>query len=128
MIQIAPAVKHHLLDTFFFGPLRDQLPNLFGRRQVPARLLLALGLLATRRRGGHKSHAIAVVNELGVDMIQRAINIEARTPLTALKPLANASVNPSPYCIFRNLRDHVSYFGSISAAASFPSQRTLAPR
>src|SRR5262249_26966177 len=70
VIEIAAAVEHDVLDTFFLGPLGDQLADFLGRSDVCA----SLGALAHwlfDRRSGNQCRALHVIDELGVDVLGR---------------------------------------------------------
>ena len=67
------------------------LPTDLGGRNVAAVVLL-LGLLA-ERRGGSESDAVQVVDELRVDVVQRAVDIETGALGRAGHLLADAGVD-----------------------------------
>src|SRR5579859_340840 len=105
MVEISAAVEDHFADALLFGLLCDALADGLGRGQVAARSLLAL--FAQIGAGREQSLALHVVNELHVDMVERAVNVQAR-PLSGARHLfADALVNAQPDFILRSLWDHL---------------------
>src|SRR5579884_1385273 len=76
VIKVAPAIEHDLGDALGFRLFRDRLADFLGRSQVAAGLF---GALAFDSGSGNKSLALQVVDDLGVNVVRRAINAEART-------------------------------------------------
>jgi len=70
MIKVAAAVEHYLRDAFFLGPIRNRFADAFGRGNVAAGS--AIGLLAFGRGRRRNGDALQVVNQLGVNVVQRS--------------------------------------------------------
>src|SRR5258706_7068099 len=82
VIEIAPAVEDHVLDALVDGALGDQ-----GADAGGGVLVRALGrlLVATfQRRGGGQGHAALIIDDLGVDVLRRTEDRQARTPVGQL--------------------------------------------
>src|SRR6266850_2353563 len=91
VVEVAATIEDHLLDALLFRALGDELANLSSGGDV-ATILLVLGLLA-ERRGGGDSDSVEVVDELGVDVVERAVDVEARALGGAGHLLADARVD-----------------------------------
>src|SRR5215468_1826672 len=77
VILIAAAVEHDVLDAGGDRTLGDQLAD--GRGRILVRAGLELGLEAlVERRGGRQGQALQVVDDLGIDVLARAEDAEAR--------------------------------------------------
>src|SRR5258708_2833492 len=77
VVEVAATIEDHLLDALLFRALGDELANLSRGGDV-ATVLLVFGLL-TEGRGGGDGDSVEVVGELGVDVVERAVDVEART-------------------------------------------------
>src|ERR1700733_3776201 len=91
MIEIATAVEDHLLDALLSCALGDKLADFRCGGDVAAVLLLR-GLLA-EGGGGGDGHPVEVIDELGVDVVERAVDVEARALGSAGHLLADARVH-----------------------------------
>src|ERR1700730_11276555 len=78
VVLIPAAVEHYLADSSGFGALGNRFADDLGRGDVAAALEVLFRFFVDRA-GGNQSLAGAVVNDLRVDMAQRAIHAEART-------------------------------------------------
>ena len=75
MIDVAATVKHHLLDTLGERALGDLLADIAGRVDIPR--LGFLAVLLVGRGGGHRN-GLGVVDHLGIDVLARAEDRQAR--------------------------------------------------
>src|SRR6185312_6740971 len=98
--QVASAIEDHLLNALLLRALRNQLADFFRRSQVAAGLLLAFFVLTTSSCGGNHGYTFAIVDQLHVHVVQRAIDVQARTLVAPLQLLANAGVDPPPRLVF----------------------------
>src|SRR5580698_6919636 len=102
MVEIATAVKDHLLDTLLDRPLGNQLADFLGRGHVAASLDLG-----GESGGGEDGLALGVVDDLGIDVVQRAINVQPWTLRGALHLLANAKVHALANFVSLSQRNHL---------------------
>src|SRR5438067_6960793 len=86
VIEIASAVEDHVLDALCGRPLRQELADRLGRRDVGAVLEATAHILFERRRRSERL-AFEVVDHLGIDVLGRA---EHRKPLTVTGGAADA--------------------------------------
>ena len=75
MILVSTAVEHHLADSGGLGALGNSLADDFGRRDVAA-ALQTLFRLSVERAGRNQRFAIAVVDDLRVNVLERTVNTE----------------------------------------------------
>src|SRR5215472_8917915 len=87
MIDVAATVEHHLLDTLCEAALGDFLADAGSRRHVPG-----LGFLAVRLvcGGGRHGDRVSVVDHLGIDVLARTENRQARTRAMGGEPVTIA--------------------------------------
>src|ERR1700678_2466618 len=109
MVKIATTIEDDLLDAFLFGALGDQLTDFSSSGDVAAIILLFTLFTHGGCRGNGDS--VEIVDELGVDVVERAIDVEAWTLGGAGHLLANARVNA--------LADHVALTGIDHSLISF---------
>ena len=98
MINISSAVEHNLAHTLRFGSLGDRLPYIFRGSQVPAAapaFLFALRGTCRNERG-----TVKVVNDLYVNVVQRAVYIQPWPLRRSLHFLANTVVHVPALLIF----------------------------
>src|SRR5689334_11481422 len=89
--MIPAAVEDHLLNALFLGAFGHQLTDGLSRRHIPA-----LGSRALVHRGcRYERAALAVVNDLRVDVRHAAKHRQARTLRGARQLAADALVNPA---------------------------------
>ena len=95
MILVTAAVEHHFADSGSLGAIGNRFADDFGCCDVAAALQILFGFLV-RGAGGNQRLARTVVNDLGVDVVKRAVHAKARTLLCARHSKANALVNAFP--------------------------------
>src|SRR5438477_2637703 len=131
VIQISATIEDHFGHALGLGALGDGFAHRFCRRQVSAGSLLLAFFLAFIGGGGHQRLALHVIHQLGVNMVQRAINIQARALAGTHHLFANALVDARTDCVFRDLRNHkepVSSFSFLVSRSNHPSlELYLAP-
>ena len=88
---------------FSIGPLGDQLADFLGRGHVAASLDLG-----GQAGGGDQGLALGIVDDLGIDVVQRTIHIQPRTLRGAFHLLANAKVHSLANYISLSQRNHCS--------------------
>jgi len=88
------SIEDDLRSIHLFFSLSHQLANLFCGGDVPAASSLPRGF---GRRSRHKCHALPVVNDLGVDMVQASIHREPWTGGGARNLISDSLVNRLPY-------------------------------
>src|SRR5882757_6037842 len=71
VVEIAAAVEDYPLDSLFNGTLGHQLAHFFGRCDVAAGLHLG-----SKAGGGEECLALGVVNYLGVDVVERTVDVQ----------------------------------------------------
>src|SRR5437868_14372651 len=91
VVEIAATIEDHLLDALLFRAVGDELSDLGCSRDVAAVLLLLRLLSEGGGRGD--GHSVEVVDELGVDVVERAVDVEARALGGAGHLLADARVD-----------------------------------
>src|SRR3984893_10915785 len=91
VIQIAAAVKNHFLYALFMRALGDRLAHILRRCDV-ATGPLAIALLGKGRCRSQR-YAGVVVDQLRVDVVQRAVDVQPRPLGRAAHLLANARVH-----------------------------------
>src|SRR5207302_1818007 len=77
VVLVPAAVEHHFHHSSGLGAFGNLLADHFGCRDVAAALQILLGTLVRGTRG-HQGFARAVVNDLRVNMVERAIHAHAR--------------------------------------------------
>src|SRR5262249_20827157 len=102
VILVTAAIENHFVDTSRLGTLGHQLADDFGRRYV-ATALEALLRLGVDRAGGSHRLAGTIVDHLGVDVIERAIDRKARPFRRTGDAGAHAGVHPLAMLVFREL-------------------------
>ena len=100
MVQITATVENHFADSLFLGTLAPPLCRSIWRH--PRCRLYRADLSRWKRR--RPAYGPAVVDHLGVNMIDAAKNRKPRTLRRAGHAAANALVNPRPNIVLRNLR------------------------
>src|SRR5579859_2714344 len=95
VILVSAAIEYDFFNASSFGAFGNGLADDFGCRNVAAALQRFLGL-AVIGAGGDDGLSGAVVNDLGVDVVERAIHAKARTLLGAHHSKANALMNAFP--------------------------------
>src|SRR3984893_16840071 len=91
VVEIAATIEDHLLDALLFRALGDELANLSSGSDV-ADILLVFGFLA-EGGGGGDGDSVEVVDELGVDVVERAVDVETWALGSAGHLLADARVD-----------------------------------
>ena len=86
VIDIRSAIENHLLDACLLCPLGNQLADLDRGRRVGAGLERTLEILLQGRGSGQRV-AIGVVDDLGIDVLRRTIDRQARTVASDLLDL-----------------------------------------
>src|ERR1700760_5157225 len=105
VIQVAAAIEDHLLHALLLRALRDELAHFLRGRHVAAGLL-ALTLLRDRRSRGD-GRTGRLVDDLRVDVVERAVDVQARTLGGAGHLRADTLVNTlADYVALRNV-DHL---------------------
>src|SRR5262249_33230508 len=91
--------------ALLLSPFGNRLADLFRASHTAA----GLGALASTLRGAGRRQGFAgcVVNHLGVNMVERTVDVEPRPFRRTLHPLPQALVNPPANFVFRNLWNHV---------------------
>ena len=117
--SLGTANPHNVIKATFDAlldcPLGDRLAHFLGRGNIAA------GLGLQRQRGGRNDGlALLIVNDLRVNMVQRTVDIQARTLGRAGKLGADARVNALPDCVSLVLRNHRCLF-------SYQRSRPAAP-
>src|ERR1700722_10811257 len=107
MVEVTATIENHLLDALLLRALGDEFANFSSGSDVAA-VLLICGLLAERRSGGD-SNSVEVVDELSVDVVERAIDVEARALGCTGHLLADASVDALADDVARAGIDHSGY-------------------
>src|SRR5882757_3951886 len=111
VVKVSTAVEHNLLHAFFFSALSDGLANLFGSGHVSTgRLGFFVALLAFGSAGRDQCHAVQVINDLRVDVVKRAINVQPRTLRRTLHLAPDPRVYALTILISFNIRDHRYFF------------------
>src|ERR1700760_1094722 len=105
VIQIAPTIKDHLLDALLLRAFGDELADFLRGRHVAAGLL-ALTLLRDRRSRSDGRRG-RVVDNLRVDVVERAVDVQAWTLGGAGHLGADALVNTLADCIALRNVDHL---------------------
>src|SRR5208337_3407907 len=100
VILVSAAVEHHFDHTGPLGALGDELADGFGGSDVATTLQILLRFLVDRA-GGNKCAPAAVVNNLCVNVSERAVHAQARPLRRAGHPGAHASVNSPALLILR---------------------------
>src|ERR1700680_811571 len=77
VVLVPAAVEHYFADSGGFGALCDRFADDLGRRDVPAAIEILLRFFVDRT-GGDQGLAGAVVDNLRVDVTQRAVNAQTR--------------------------------------------------
>src|SRR5262249_62076731 len=96
---------HCFLPPLRLAPPPFLFPLFFPAPLIPAGLLAAF--LALRGAGRRQSLSGSVVNKLGVNVVQRTVHVQPRTRRRSLHALTQPLVDPPPYFVFRNIRNHV---------------------
>src|SRR5258708_5323126 len=91
VVEIATTIEDYLLDALLLRALGDELANLSSGGYV-ATVLLVFGLFA-ERRGRRNGDSVEVVDELGVDVVERAVDVETWALGGAGHLLADARVD-----------------------------------
>src|ERR1700712_2240675 len=91
MVEIAATVEHDLFDALLLGALCDQFANLCSGCDVST--IVFLFTLFAHGGGGGDGDSVEIVDELGVDVIERAVDVEARALGGAGHLLADARVD-----------------------------------
>src|SRR5271170_814487 len=91
VIEVAAAIEDNLLYALLFRALGDEFANLSSSSNV-ATVLLVFGLLA-ERGGGSDGDSVEIIDELGVDVVERAVNVEAWALCSTGHLLADARVD-----------------------------------
>src|SRR5258706_4072618 len=108
VVKIAAAVKHHLLNALFLSALRDHLADVLCRAKIAASgLCLLLTLASFDGRSRDQCLARGIVDDLGIDMVQRTIDVQPRTGARAGELAADAAVNSVPGGISFNVGNHL---------------------
>src|SRR5258708_25369076 len=95
VIFVPAAVEHYFADSSGLGTLGDGFADDLGRGDVAAALEILFGFFVDRA-GGDQGLAGAVVDDLRVDVAQRAVNAETRALGGAGNLGAHAGVDPLP--------------------------------
>src|ERR1700744_3228761 len=101
VIEIPATIEHNLLDALFLRALRNQLAHLLRCRHIATCLQLrGLG------RCGNNCDALCIVNHLGINVVQRAIHVQARPLRRADNLGANAVMDALANFVSVSLRNH----------------------
>src|SRR6478672_12564005 len=96
VVEVAAAIEDHFLDLGRLAALGDQLADCGGCILRTATLDRALDVLV-ECRGGSQGTTRRVVDDLGVDVLVRAMNAQTRAAIgTRLDGFANARL--APFC------------------------------
>src|SRR5262249_54012210 len=96
VVNVPPAIEHDLRDALVLGALGDQASHRFRGVNVAA-ITHARALLD--RRSGTDRHALIVIDQLGVNVIDAAKNREPRTGAGSPDLFANARVDRAPHIL-----------------------------
>jgi hypothetical protein len=77
VVNVPAAIKDHFRNAFLQGTLCYNPPDLFGRFRISRGRQLGTQL-RLNRGGGHESMSDAVIDDLGVNVVQTPVHIEAR--------------------------------------------------
>src|ERR1035438_5750419 len=109
VVQVSAAIEDNLLDALLLRALCNQLADRLCCGCISA-VVLVLGLLA-ERGCRDQGDAVQVVDELRVDVVQRAVDVEARTLGRSGHLLADAGVHA--------LANDVAFEGFQHSSSSF---------
>src|SRR5262249_7784516 len=100
VVLVSAAIEYDFFNASSFGAFGDCLADDFSCRNVAAALerFLRLAVIGT---GGGNGLAGAIVNDLGVDVVDRAVHAKARTFGSADHGEAHARMNALALCFSR---------------------------
>src|SRR4051812_21585812 len=105
MVEVSAAVEYHLLHALLFGALGERAPHVARAGHIaPGLARLAFAVLDGARR--HQGYATHVVNYLGINVVERPVDIQPWTLGGTQHLLADAPVHSLPCLVSRSLRNH----------------------
>src|SRR5882762_9302177 len=105
VIQVTAPVEHDRFQALGLGPVRDQLADRLG----PGHVAAARNAGRLLDRGSrNQGLALAVVDDLNVNIGHAAKNRQARTRVRSLDLAADTRMNPPANVVFGNLLDHLA--------------------
>src|SRR6202020_2063713 len=107
VVEVAATIENPLLVALPLRALGDEVANLSSGSDIAA-VLLIFGLLAKGRSGGD-GNSVEVVDQLSIDMVERAIDVEARALGCTGHLLADASEDALADDVARAGIDHSGF-------------------
>src|ERR1700675_2894021 len=98
VINVAAAIEHDLGHALFLGQLGDLFSYRFRRSHVAPGHAIALAVV--RCRGRNQRLTLEVVNQLHVNMVQRAVPVQSRTLRRSHTLLPDPIMHPLPRLVF----------------------------